>query len=389
MKIAYVTTFELTRYSKPPKNHVGIWGAAHYISKNLESQSIGLNYISPLKKKFTLITKIKWSFYRYLFKKDYYGWSEPLVVRDYATQISKKISGINADIVLCTENALPVAYLNCEQPIVLWIDTTLAGLIDFYPYLSNLCNNTRNNIYILEKYALDRCNLIIFSSDWAAQTAIKLYGMNPSKVQVVPWGANIECNRTKDDIYKILESRISRPCKLLFVGVDWLRKGGNIALDVTKQLNQMGLNTTLTVVGCKPTLNEPLPNFVEVQGFIDKSTQAGLNKLNKLMTESHFLILPTLADCSPHVLIEANSFGVPCLASDVGGIKTIIKEKVNGRTFSIDASVSNYCDYIVSIMEDYTDYKKLAMSAFDEYQSRLNWASVSQSVKQLLINLVS
>ncbi|MFE1747589.1 glycosyltransferase family 4 protein [Coleofasciculus sp. H7-2] len=388
MKVAYVTTFELTNYSKPPKNHVGIWGAAHYISRNLESQSIILNHISPLKKKFTLITKIKWSFYRYLFKKDYYSWSEPLVVRDYANQVSKKISGLNPDIVLCTENALPIAYLKCEQPIVLWIDTTLAGLIDFYPYLSNLCDKTRKNIYDLEKSALDRCKLVIFSSNWAAQIAIKLYGINPSKVQVVPWGANIECNRTKDDIHKIVECRIPRPCKLLFVGVDWLRKGGNIALEVTNQLNQMGLNTILTVVGCKPTLNEPLPNFVEVQGFIDKSTQEGLNKLNRLMTESHFLILPTVADCSPHVLIEANSFGVPCLASDIGGITTIITENVNGKTFSIDASISNYCNYIVSIMENHGNYKTLAMSAFDEYQSRLNWAIASQIVKQSFINLI-
>ncbi|PLZ28526.1 group 1 glycosyl transferase, partial [Fischerella thermalis WC559] len=77
------------------------------------------------------------------------------VCKNYAYQIIRKIDKLDIDIILCTEGAAPVAYLKHQKPLVIWIDTVLAALIDVYPYLSNLCRETRNNIYVIEKSALD------------------------------------------------------------------------------------------------------------------------------------------------------------------------------------------------------------------------------------------
>ncbi len=110
------------------------------------------------------------------------------------------------------------------------------------------------------------------------------------------------------------------------MGVDWHRKGGDIAYAVAKRLNQIGLPTELTVVGCQPLINEPIPKFVKSLGFIKKSAPEGKERLNRLIIESHFLILPSLADCTPMVFPEANSLGVPCLSTKVGGIPSIIQE---------------------------------------------------------------
>jgi hypothetical protein len=40
-------------------------------------------------------------------------------------------------------------------------------------------------------------------------------------------------------------------------------------------------------------------------------------------------------------------------------------------------------------MENYSEYKKLAISSFEEYQSRLNWDVATQKVKELLVGLSS
>ncbi|MBD1882290.1 glycosyltransferase [Coleofasciculus sp. FACHB-T130] len=387
MKLAYATTYDVFNSLTWTKSQLGLCGAGASIAKALKNQSIDLEYFGPLNKKKSVITKAKWSLYRNFFKKDYYRWAEPLVLKDYAYQISEKLSKFNSDIVLCPENAVPIAYLECKQPVVLWTDSTLAGLIDFYPYLSNLCKETKENIYLMEQSALNKCELVILASEWAAQTAIDIYGINPSKVKVVPWGANVTCKRTIDDIDNAIKARSTNPCKLLFIGVEWLRKGGSVALEVARELNRMGLKTQLQVVGCQPKINESELSFVSLKGFIDKSTTEGLNEFNRLMAESHFLILPTLADCSPHVLIEANSFGVPCLTTNTGGIPTIIKNDFNGKTFEVDANIADYCNYIVSKLENYSDYERLAVSSFNEYQDRLNWNISAQAVKKLLIKL--
>jgi len=261
-------------------------------------------------------------------------------------------------------------------------------MIDFYPNFSNLCEETIRNGNAMEKSALDRCKLAIYSSEWAAQTAINYYKTDPSKVKVVPFGANIKCNRNFDDVRKIIDARSSNKCKLLFLGVDWLRKGGNIALAVAEELNKSGLKTELTIVGCQPITDEPMPKFVRSLGFISKSTEGGRNKINNLLAESHFLILPSMAEATPIVFCEANSFGVPCLSTNVGGIPTIIKDGLNGKIFSKDANITEYCTYISNLFSNYSVYKNLALSSFNEYQSRLNWSVAGQTVKRLLQSII-
>ena len=161
-----------------------------------------------------------------------------------------------------------------------------------------------------------------------------------------------------------------------------------MAYQVAKRLNQAGLKTELTIVGCEPLLKESLPEFVKTLGFISKSTEAGKAKIQKLLIESHFLILPTLADCTPIVFCEANSLGVPCLSTTVGGVPTMVHDHVNGRLFDPDADSSQYCDYIANLFVDYSNYKNLARSAFHEYESRLNWRVAGEKVKDLLKTIV-
>jgi hypothetical protein len=60
---------------------------------------------------------------------------------------------------------------------------------------------------------------------------------------------------------------------------------------------------------------------------------------------------------------------------------------VNGMTFALNASSEVYCRYIIELMEDFSRYEALALSAYNEYQSRLNWGVATKTVKQLIAAL--
>lgn len=388
MKIAYVTSYDLIDRGSWTKHVQGICTAGSQIAKNLLDESTSIEYIGPLRKKYAFLTRAKWSLYRKLYKTDYYRWAEPLVVKNYAHQIKNQLKNLDIDVILSSESTVPTAYLDTKQPIVLWTDTTLSALINFYGYMSNLCQENIQNIYTIEAEALKRCDLIIYTSEWAAEMASKTYSIESNKIKVVPWGANFECKRTLKDIHNIVNNKITPKCKLLFIGVDWLRKGGDIALEVTKQLNSIGLETELTIVGCKPQLSEPLPKFVNCLGFISKSTPEGLGRIEQLLRESHFLILPSRAETFGHVFCEASSFGVPSLASNVAGVPTVVRDGKNGKTFSLDAKIDEYCSYIYNLFTDRSEYTKLALSSFNEYQTRLNWHVAAHEAKILIKNLI-
>jgi glycosyltransferase involved in cell wall biosynthesis len=383
MKIAYVTTFD----SRNLCDHNNWAGTGYYIGQALKKQSIPIEYIGPLEEKLALqfVSKFKSRYYKYL-GKNYIKHIEPLISRDYGRQIYQKLNSIKSDVVL-SAGSDSIAYLECNQPIVFWADATFANIIDFYPVYSNLCPESLQNAHLIQSISLQKSRLAIYSSEWAAQTAIDYYQIDPKKVKVVPFGANIESYHNIHEIKALIESRPLDKCKLLFLGVDWFRKGGDVALEVAKKLNNSGLNTELTVVGCQPIIISNLPSFVKSLGFISKSTQEGKQRINQLLAESHFLILPSQSECYGIVFCEANALGVPCISRRVGGIPTIIKDDLNGKLFERDSDATEYCEYIANIFTNYTEYKKLALSAFNEYESRLNWKVAGQKVKELLMSL--
>ena len=384
MKIAYVTPFDASTL-----NSQNNWsGTGYYIGQSLKDQSIPVEYIGPLQDRLAIqiINKFKSRYYKYS-GKNYIKYVNPLILKDYANQISTKLNGSKADVVLSASSD-SITYLEGDLPIVFWADATFANLIDFYPAYSNLCEESIQTAHSVQRIGLQKSQLAIYSSEWAAQTAIDRYHADPDKVKVVPFGANIEGDRHIDEIRAAIESRPTDTCKLLFLGVDWLRKGGDVALAVAKQLNDLGLKTELTVVGCQPSDDKPLPDFVKLLGFIAKSTLEGKQKIDRLIADAHFLILPSIADCTPIVFCEANSLGVPCISRRVGGIPTIIKDDLNGKLFDRDSDPHEYCEYIFNIFTNYSQYKELAFSAFNEYESRLNWRVAGRRVRDLLMEII-
>jgi glycosyltransferase involved in cell wall biosynthesis len=380
MRVAYVTTYD------PQESRSWGGGTAAFMAQEFQNQGAGIDYISPLTEN-RYLSGFRSGFYRRLLKQGYLVSRNRRVAEDLARQAAEKIRMTAANVILAPI-PIPICYLDCSQPIVLWADATFAGLVNFYPEFTNLSQESLQDGHKTEQAALDRCSLAIFSSDWAARTAIEHYHLHPSKVKVVPYGANLsECDRDYEAIKSMVYSRPNNHCKLLLLGVDWVRKGGRTALEVAQKLNAAGLKTTLTVVGCEP-LESSLPDSVHPLGFIDKSDPAGARKIKDLIAESHFLILPSQSDCTPMVFSEANSFGVPCLTTDVGGISTIVKDDLNGKVFSPHADAAEYCDYVLDLFANFSKYQELALSSFHEYEERLNWSVSVKNVRQMMLDRI-
>src|SRR5262249_31361847 len=151
-----------------------------------------------------------------------------------------------------------------------------------------------------------------------------------------------------------------------------------------RQLNQMGIVSELHVVGPEVDALKPIPYFVIPHGRVEKSTSAGRNKIENLLAEAHFLILPTRAECCAVAFAEASSYGVPSVTTNVGGVSTAVKNGLNGWAFSVGSEPLEYASYIFELMSNYSMYRELAMSSHNEYLLRLNWSIAGKRVRALL-----
>lgn len=386
MRVAYLTIKDACKLG--PNSE---WsGTAYYIGCALERQGIEIDYLGPLQ--FSplakAVKKIKRLFYQGLLKKRYLKDPDPLILKLLSGQAAKKLKKRKYDVVL-SATVNPIAYLECDLPIVFWADATFANTANFYPEYSNLCEETLRDGHTMEQLSIEKCSSAVYSSEWAAQAAKEVYGANPAKVKVLEFGANLDNSYSLVEVKSLIAARSKEKCRLLFLGKDWVRKGGDKALEVVKLLNESGQEAELIVVGCTQTGSAPMPSYVHNVGFISKLSSEGRKELSDLIASSHFLILPTVADCSPIVFCEACSLGVPCISTEVGGIPTIVKDNINGMKFPLEASAEEYCQFISDTFSKYSSYEQLAIRAFHEYEQRLNWSVAGQTLKKILADAIA
>ncbi|MDQ3920553.1 MAG: glycosyltransferase family 4 protein, partial [Acidobacteriota bacterium] len=297
-------------------------------------------------------------------------------------QVARKLRELRAEVVFSAGYDC-VAFLRCAQPVVFWHDVTYASWINYYN-IEDPSGELIERARAIDAAALENCRLAVFASEWAAKNAVADYGVCESRVRVLPFGANFDSGLGLEEVRAAVNGRTGRKCKLLCVGTEWHRKGFDMALRLVAELRGQGMEAELTVVGCVPEGGSPLPDYARAPGYISKSTRAGREAMERLFSEATFLVGPSRAECYGIVFAEASSFGLPSLATRTGGIPSVVKDDVNGRLFDLKADVSEYCSYIEDLMSDGRKYRELSLSAFREYETRLNWRVGARSVRNLL-----
>lgn len=367
-------TLDLLYPSLGDSHDIRTWsGVVYFIAKALESNGARVHRLNELGQKRLLVNKAMNRLSGMIGSSLSLPTERSLPMAEhFAGSITRRLSKGDYDAVF-SPSSIPVALLRSGQPKVLYTDATFADLLEQYPELEEYPEAFVETGHELERTALANCDLCIYASQWAARSAVNRYGADPSKVRVVPFGSNLELKVPDELVYRAIDARPTDRCELLFLGVHWERKGGPLAVRVVQELNRAGLASTLTVIGCQPAAGTDMTH-VRVLPFIDKTMPMGQRRLINHFLRSHFLILPSLAECYGIVFAEASSLGVPSLAREVGGVPEVVRSGHNGFLFPPDAGESPYVDRILALMADRDAYRDLAMSAIREHSERLNWS---------------
>ena len=371
MKVAFVTIYDIAR---------AFGGVSLFATHALEDQDVTLQKIQ-VPPRWTAWRRIKESFNARLLKREYSITRDPAVLREMGQTIDQRLdSDVDAILSPMSPGSQPITYVRTRKPVVIWTDTTLAQAVDMYPELKRLGRKSIAAGLRNERRALERCDRVMYSSHWAAKAAIDIYGLDPAKVGIVPFGPAIEPPTNARVVEALLRRREPHCCRLLSIASSWTRKRMDIAIAIASMVNHCQLPCSLTVVGAKPPGSSALPQFVNAIGRIDKQTPTGRRMMRRLMGLSHFMILPTGADLTPIAFSEANSFALPVLTTNVGGISTIIHDNINGHKFDINARNEEYSRYIIHVMSQRGRYHELATGTYYHYIRHLSWNVIASAL---------
>jgi len=159
-------------------------------------------------------------------------------------------------------------------------------------------------------------------SSGVRDSLIEDYGVPEEKVTILPPGINLELWRSPD---RQASPDPSRPLKVIHVGWDFMRKGGDLLtlLAAEEEFRNVEFHcVTSEVKGTVP------PNVTIHRGVAPNSPE-----LIALYRDADIFVLPTRADTYSMVALEAMAMGLPVITTNIGGIGDIVVEGETG--FSI------------------------------------------------------
>lgn len=378
LRIALLTSLD-------PRDRRSWSGTIYHIARTLQKYCGEVTYIGPIDcAKQKTIGKIRNRLAELFLKKKIMFTHGILIAKHCAKVAAQRLAQRPFDVIVAPTGETEIAFLDTDIPIVLVTDSTYRIMRDYYPAFSNVLASSFEELETVESLAIQKSSLLLYASNWAAQSAIRDYHAEPGKVHVLPFGANLEKMPPREVLQ---ERKRSDLCKLLFVGVKWARKGGEIALETLLELEKMGVPAELTVVGCIPP-KHLAHRAIKVIPFLNKNDESQRKALENLYLTSDFLLFPTRNECYGIVACEANAFGLPVVAADTGGVSSIITSGENGFLLPYSARGDQYAALVAELYRDEARYAELVCSSRAAFEERLNWDTWGITAHSLIMQLL-
>ncbi len=152
-------------------------------------------------------------------------------------------------------------------------------------------------------------------SHWVEESLIRDYGVPAERISVIPPGADVE--RWQPGVRRE-DGRV----RILFVGGNFKRKGGDLLLDWFRN------SPDAEACALHLVTRDPVPPAARVH--VHRGVQNNSDELIALARSADIFVLPTLADCFSIASVEAMAAGLPVVTTNVGGISDIVERGRNG-----------------------------------------------------------
>ena len=284
------------------------------------------------------------------------------------------------DVIFAPMHSGTLFSLETSKPIVYLSDATFHAMIDYYWF--DFPKRDLEEGELIEKTAIEKATALIYPCRWAADSAVNDYGQPREKITLAYFGPNLDVSKISPHVFSF-----DGHLDLLFVGVDWKRKGGDIAVGACKWLNENGVDATLHVVGIKsldPSISS-LP-YVANHGFLNKNNPEEYSKIMSLYNQADCFLLPTLAECTGISFCEASTYGLPCFTHDTGGVSDYVLEGESGRLLPLGSTGEDFGRVIKNSVES-GEMEQFSKGARRVVAERLSWELWAETVAGVIEKL--
>ena len=203
------------------------------------------------------------------------------------------------------------------------------------------------------------------------------------RARVIPNGVNIP--KLPSDTFHTEGGQKQQ--RLLFVGRLDPIKGVFPLIDAMKKVKS---DIELVMVGDGPSRIELEENIAKanLQNRVLLVGAQPAHVVQDWLRQSTALVLPSFYESLPLVIMEANAAGLPVIASNVGGIPTLVQHGNNGF-LTPPNNPDALAKTIDNLFSDLENAQKMGTKGRQMMQEQFSWQSIAQQTEMLYVQLTS
>jgi glycosyltransferase involved in cell wall biosynthesis len=286
--------------------------------------------------------------------------------RSAAARSAIRQRGDAIDVVL-QHGALFNAHLPGGPPVILYTDFTyrLAQREDGWrnPFTTRAASERWNS---LEHEAYRTAARILTRSEYARRSLLHDYGIPAERVLVVGGGVNLE---------RLPPPPPPPPPRVLFIGKDFERKGGDLLLAAFAQARERVPEAELWLLTDRRDLAGPGLRYV--------APTYDRRAIGALYQGAAIFAMPARCETWGDVFLEAMAYGLPCVATTCNAMPEIIQ---HGRTGLLvpPEDAPALAEALVALLSDEPLRRAMGASGRQRLEGAFTWAHVAERMLPLL-----
>ena len=214
----------------------------------------------------------------------------------------------------------------------------------------------------VERTVYESARVTFTTSTFAGKSLVEDYGLDPARTECVLSGTNVQRAATP----------AAKPFRgiVLFVGVDWQRKGGPDLVAAFTRVAEAHPQARLRIVGCTPKVDHPR---IETLGRLS------LDETATQFLEADIFCLPSYHEPSAVALVEAQLYGLPVVTTNVGGSPDRL---VDGETGHLVAAgdIAGLAAALDGLLRDPARCRAMGEAGMRFASGRFSWEAVGQRI---------
>jgi glycosyltransferase involved in cell wall biosynthesis len=261
-------------------------------------------------------------------------------------------------------------------------NTSVPGVPHFiytdHTHLSNLNYHDfdRRTLRSKEWLALESCIYVAATAVFTRSTDVArdvtlYYGIPAGKVECVYAGSNVDVDKPGQPDNDDYGNR-----HILFVGVDWERKGGPELLEAFRSVRRIYPDAHLTIAGADVRVDDA---NCTVLGKVAP------DRLSRCYAEASVFCLPTRCEPFGIAFVEAMMHRLPIVATRVGAIPDMVDEGSNGflvEPGQSDALASALCKLLASP----ATCRAFGQRSYEKAAERYTWTETGKRIRARIMS---